>query len=509
MDSTIVLAWLYDVCSSSPLPPLYSPSHNRHNPTSTMPRSPKKKVTPDLVGDPSQLDDDKPQRDNSRDSNQDNDLFTTPRAPVTSVLTTRSRSMLSYSLAQVTAPTSFPHSPTRSSKTSVTGSSYNRSTSPVKQANDLAKLEKPVYVNINISKAELQSRMQQHRSGSGDLLRKIHTILRKGYLPIELRDILDAELIIDDDDDALYAERPPPPAPDTRSLLDSAKLLISTTFKSLFPSSQRNKSKTDEFLPTFLHLQSLISELDTLRKVVSTTKEYTKVIRAEASWNEQVHGRMLELAVLHVPGVGVENITRANIAKEFLPPMSDHQRFSSPGHKLIDYAMVLQPLDTPSPKSGENNDGNKRLPLSRIRSFLDALAYPSFNQSSYAPLCDMPSGIFIETKINSQKSSEAIAQLGVWLSSWYSRVSEFPCSDESTRPASPVLPIIQVASASWDLWFAFDMDSYYEICGPINIASTNELIDAYRLLGVLRILANWMATDFYDWVDHCLKEARV
>ncbi|KAI0406669.1 hypothetical protein F4802DRAFT_557049 [Xylaria palmicola] len=504
MDSRVVLAWLYDVCSSSPLPPLYSVSHNHHNP---MPRSPKKKVTPSLVGDSSRLDDDQPQRDNSGDSNQDNDPFTTPRAPVTSVITTRSRSMLSYSLAQGTAPTSFPRSPTRSSKSSVTGSSCNRSTSPMKQANDLAKLDKPVYVNINISKPELQSKMQQH--GSGDLLKKIHTILRKGYLPIELRDILDAELIIDDDDDTLYAKRPPSPITDTRSWLDSAKLLISTTFKSLLSSSQSDKSKTREFLPTFLHLQSLISELDTLRRIVSTTKEYTKVIRAEASWNEQVHGRMLELAVLHIPGVGVENITRANIAKEFLPPMSDHQKFSSPGSKLIDYAMVLQPLDSPSAGSDRNSDSNKRLALSRIRSFLDMLVYPSFNQSSYAPLCDMPSGIFIETKINSQKSSEAIAQLGIWLSSWYSRVSEFPRSDESKRLASPVLPILQVASASWDLWFAFDMDSYYEICGPINIASTDELIDAYRLLGVLRILANWMATDFYDWVDRCLKEAGV
>ncbi|KAI0811441.1 hypothetical protein GGR55DRAFT_101656 [Xylaria sp. FL0064] len=155
---------------------------------------------------------------------------------------------------------------------------------------------------------------------------------------------------------------------------------------------------------------------------------------------------MLELAVLHEPGVGVENITRANIAKEYLPPLSGHQKFSSPTSKLIDYAMVLQPLVTPSDGGGKEDDNdNKRLPLSRIVKFLNDLDYPSFNQSSYGPLCYMPSGVFIETKINSQKSSEALAQLSVWLSSWYSRVSEFPCSDESERHASPVLPIIEVA----------------------------------------------------------------
>ncbi|RWA11746.1 hypothetical protein EKO27_g3364 [Xylaria grammica] len=416
-------------------------------------------------------------------------------------------SMLSYSLAQVTAPTSFPRSPLRSSKSSATGSSDNRSTSPVKRANDLMKLDKPVYVNFNISRPELQSKMQQH--GSGDLLKRIETILRRGYLPIELRDILDAELMIDDDEEMLYAKRPRSPIPDTRSLLDSSKLLISTAFESLFPSGQSDKSKTHELLPTFLHIQSLILELDSLRKIVSTTNEYTNVIRAKASWDEQVYGRMLELAVLHVPGVSVENITRANIAKEFLPPMSNRPKFSSPSSKGIDYAMVLQPFDSPSARSDKNNDLDKRLTLSRIRSFLGGLAYPSFNQSSYAPLCDMPSGIFIKTEINSQNTSEAIAQLGIWLSSWYSRVSEFPRSDESKRPALPVLPILQATSVSWYLWFAFDMGSYYEICGHISIPSTGELINAYRLLGVLHILANWMATDFYEWVDRCLKEAGV
>ncbi|KAI0811440.1 hypothetical protein GGR55DRAFT_101652 [Xylaria sp. FL0064] len=208
MDSRKMLAWLCDVCSSSPLPPPYSLSHNHHNPTSTMPRSPKKKTTRDQVSDSSRLDDDKPQNDNGGGSDQYNDPFTTPRAPVTSVLTTRSRSVLSNSLAQITAPTSFPRSPTRSSKTSVSSSSYIRSTSPVKQARDLAKLDKPIYLK-RMSIAELGSRMRQHGPASGALFKKINKIRRQGYLPIELRDILDTELELDDDDTP-YATRLPP-----------------------------------------------------------------------------------------------------------------------------------------------------------------------------------------------------------------------------------------------------------------------------------------------------------
>ncbi|KAI0478309.1 hypothetical protein F4859DRAFT_479332 [Xylaria cf. heliscus] len=504
MDSSTVLAWLHDVYSSSSSPPLspYSPEHEYHNQTSTMPRSPKKKVAPDPASDPSQLDNDS-QRDSGDNSNQDGDPFTTPRAPVTSALTTRSRSMQSYSVAQVTSFTSFPRSPTKSTTAS---SSYTRSTSPVKQTDDLVRLDKPVYSYGDISTENLMRKLQQHGPASVDLLIKIKAALRIGYLPIELREILDTEMCLGEHEYALYAKRPPLPVPNI-SMLRDANFLISTTLKSLLPSSQRNNSKTDEFLPDFLHLQSLISELDMLRKIVSTTKDYGDRIRAEASWNEQVHGRMLELAVLHAPGVGVENITRANIAKEFLPPISDHNRFSAPSSKLIDYAMVLQPLDLLRAEIAENISDNKRLSLSRMVSFVDKLDYPSFNQSSYAPLRSMPSGIFIETKINSQKSSEATAQLGIWLASWHNRVSKFPRSDKHKGLPSPVLPVLKVDSSSWRLGFAFDMDSHYEVCGGINIGSTDDLDDAYRLLSVLRVLTNWMATDFYDWVDSCLKEA--
>lgn len=121
----------------------------------------------------------------------------------------------------------------------------------------------------------------------------------------------------------------------------------------------------------------------------------------------------------------------------------------------------------------------------------------------------MPSGIFIETKVGAQKSTEAQAQLGMWLASWYGRVSEFPNIEHSDALPPPVLPILLVDAESWELHFTLDAGSHYDVYGSVAIGSTRRLPDAYRLLAVLRVLAKWMENDFLSWVEWCLQRAGV
>ncbi|KAI1757180.1 hypothetical protein F4782DRAFT_217684 [Xylaria castorea] len=159
--------------------------------------------------------------------------------------------------------------------------------------------------------------------------------------------------------------------------------------------------------------------------------------------------------------------------------------------------MVLKPLKHERPNPN------------RIVRFMDELKFRGFNQSTYYPLRMMPSGVFINAKAD-QKSDEARVQLGLWLASWFGRVSEFPYLGERNDVLPPpVIPILIVESMSWQLWFAFDTPSQYEVCGPVKIGDTYELESAYRLLAVLRISAHWMATGFLEWVDDCLKQAVV
>ncbi|KAF2967985.1 hypothetical protein GQX73_g5575 [Xylaria multiplex] len=525
MDPTVVLAWLTDVCSSAPssieLPPspsslLLPPSRAHYQqkrslrarqneqrrtfnyPTihqgrvARMPprrRSPRKKVTAAAAEEKEPTDE--PLR-LGRISAALEQLDTPANAHAVSTNTTsQSRSLFSHKLSQATfSEPSNTDGP--SLRSAVTGSSRARSLSPIKQANDLVKLDTPVYWR-DISLVELNRRLEDHESAG--LLKSIRGVLRKGYLPLELRHILDPELGLDynDGDDMLYAETPS--APISEAQVRRARFLA-RAMPELSDPQQGEGS-----LSSLVHLQSLLSELEALETIVATTKDYSTVPRAEPSWNENVHSRMLKLAVSHTPNVGVENVTRANIAKDFLPPTSARHVSLPASSKLIDYAMVLKPLPT---LRNEGHESSKKLSLERVVYFVDRLEYPSFNQSSYSPLCHMPSGIFIETKVNTQKSTEAKAQLGMWLASWYGRVSEFP---DISDP--PVLPILLVEAGYWELYFAFDTGSHYDVCGGVSIGSTDSLDEAYRLLAVLRILAKWMETDFLTWVEGCLQRAGV
>ncbi|GAP86802.1 hypothetical protein SAMD00023353_2100730 [Rosellinia necatrix] len=535
MDATIVLAWLTDVVSSLPSPSFGShPSPSLPRPSSraslarrnqhlrktsghlppaaftrddqaakTPPRrrSPRKKVTTAgedeeaaVAEEPLQLG----RMSAALDKIDASVSRPPPSAADFTDTTSRSRSLFSQTLSQATFPapsnTNTDTDGRTSLRTGATGSSRTRSQSPIKQANDLIKLHMPVYWR-DVSLAELSRRLDERKSAN--LLKSINGVLRKGYLPEELREILDSELGLDNSDDMLYSTTPSIPFSDSQ--LRRARYLAGT---GLLPDGDGPELKKS--LSPLIHLQLLLDELETLSAIVATTKEYGDIPRAEASWNERVHGRMLHLALSHTPGVGVENVTRANIAKDFLPPTSARHVSLPAGSKLIDYAMVLKP----SPTFQDEEPDRKTLSLERVVYFVDKLAYPSFNQSSYSPLCNMPSGIFIGTKVNTQKSTEAKAQLGMWLASWYGRVFEFPNIGPDVLPP-PVLPILLVQAGTWELHFAFDAGSHYDVCGCVSIGSTNSLDGVYRLLAVLRILAKWMETDFLRWVEECLQRAGV
>jgi hypothetical protein len=71
-----------------------------------------------------------------------------------------------------------------------------------------------------------------------------------------------------------------------------------------------------------MHRLALVTEFRSLQSIVDNTIKFSVRGRFEAYWNEKVHGPMLDLAVLHASNVAVENITRANIAGQFLPPIA-------------------------------------------------------------------------------------------------------------------------------------------------------------------------------------------
>ncbi|KAH6874266.1 hypothetical protein B0T10DRAFT_541182 [Thelonectria olida] len=330
----------------------------------------------------------------------------------------------------------------RSSVTSCT-----RSTSPVKNPDDLLKLEKPVTWTT-----------PDPRAGLFDDVWRV--IQGEGYLPRELKKILKDELMVSE---SRFTAEDRVPVVDEKEADDASQLFLS-------------------FDAGIASLLALYNELSAIRNIVATTIRFINTSRSEATWNDHIHGPALRLAVSGVPHVGAENITQAAIAKAFIPP--SRGELETLGGKMIDYAPLLRP--------------DRDLAI-RIADFVDGFDGPrSFNQSTHGPLCYEPTGVLIETKVDIRRRAEGKAQLGVWLAAWYGRVAKFapqPSEDASTLVNLPFLPVLLVVCENWELYFAFNRESEIEVCGPLEIGSTVTVDGSYRLLAVLQLLGGWVTSE--------------
>ncbi|KAI3322308.1 hypothetical protein HD806DRAFT_501668 [Xylariaceae sp. AK1471] len=385
-----------------------------------------------------------------------------------------------------------------------------RSTSPVKRPDDLLKLQRPVRWE-RLNKGDLRAWMKSRNALS--LLNKVQASLRKRYIPVQLRQVLEDELDTPDDEDLYYGDD-----------LDNGG-----HSHSRFPEHNRKHRSHRLFWPfvgggsggddddesssrldSIMQLVALESERRELRDIVTSSNQFIEDPHAEPAWNDAVHHPLLKLAVRHSADVAVENVTRANIARSFIPPANGYVQLPLNG-KMIDYALVLRPPgDSGGTAAADDDDDDRNGSLCRrISRFVDQLSPRTFNQSTYSPLCLCPTGVFVETKVELKKHPEGQVQLGIWLASWFLRIELFPPPSPPGQPqgqqrvsAVPsVLPVLIVVADSWELWFASRGEMGFEVCGPLDIGSTKNMEECYRLLAALRVLVSWMSLDFREWVE--------
>lgn len=91
-----------------------------------------------------------------------------------------------------------------------------------------------------------------------------------------------------------------------------------------------------------------------------------------------------------------------------------------------------------------------------------------------------------------------MAQLGLWLASWLGRIAAFP--SVSRREKLPFVPMLLVVRGKWELFLGIGNDDTIDVMGSVKIGDTATLIGAYQLLAGLRLLVEWMAGTFRDWV---------
>ncbi|KAJ9634659.1 hypothetical protein H2199_008944 [Coniosporium tulheliwenetii] len=235
-------------------------------------------------------------------------------------------------------------------------------------------------------------------------------------------------------------------------------------------------------------------ELNEILEIREAASLCTAENLSEAAWNDEVHSRLLRLALRSIPGVRHYNITTARICPELTARHISGDILSS---KLVDYSINILP----------SKDAWKSM-----RDLLGAQPYPlqTINQTRYDGVRFKPCAVSIETKVQSNEQDGKI-QLGMWSSAYFARIRRLQQdrddaaglpSEESGRSASTVtLPLLLANTHNWSLLFARDREDCIEVMGELRVGDTASLHGLYKLLSTLRLLAEWSNSTFREWIE--------
>ncbi|KAK3695721.1 hypothetical protein B0T22DRAFT_488983 [Podospora appendiculata] len=237
------------------------------------------------------------------------------------------------------------------------------------------------------------------------------------------------------------------------------------------------------------------AEFHHIRHLETVARECLALRRSEASWNSKVHEPLLEMALWKHGKV---------ILPVFIPALATGETVEG---KMVDF--VLSPkfatIDNRAGATPQRARRNVAIDAA-IQNKL-AAQWPStgssilgVNHTDYPPLLRAPIAVTIETKIAGASSEEGRLQLGIWTAAWHTRMATLGGGGGRDGPLLPTLSLILTNDHEWTLYFAADRGSKIDILGPRQIGITDTFQGIYRLLAVLRLLANWIEDEFRDWV---------
>ncbi|CAH0019262.1 unnamed protein product [Clonostachys rhizophaga] len=205
-------------------------------------------------------------------------------------------------------------------------------------------------------------------------------------------------------------------------------------------------------------------ELKCVQKIVRNTIECAEENVSEASWNSRVHEYVLDTALEPFGGVVSHwDVTRAPITKSCLPRHSSGLVLEG---KMVDFCICLGGRET-------------------IR----------------APLLYRPIAVSIETKTPNGSDEVAKTQLSVWVTSHFARLRSLSSTSNDAIAVGVTLPLLIVRGGEWSLWFARDTGDVVDLIETILVGNTNSILGCYKVLAMLRHLAEWTKSTLYPWME--------
>lgn len=222
-----------------------------------------------------------------------------------------------------------------------------------------------------------------------------------------------------------------------------------------------------------------------MQKIVRNTIECAEENVSEASWNSHVHEYVLDTALEPFGGIVSHwDVTRAPITKSCLPRHSSGLVLEG---KMVDFCICLGGRET-------TRAVQKRLKL--------APETPFINHTNYQPLLYRPIAVSIETKTpNGSDDEVAKTQLSVWVTGHFARLRSLSSTSNDTIAVGMTLPLLTVRGGEWSLWFARDTGDGIDLIETISVGNTNSILGCYKVLSMLRHLAEWAKSRLYPWME--------
>lgn len=232
-------------------------------------------------------------------------------------------------------------------------------------------------------------------------------------------------------------------------------------------------------IPSDMSRDDLVIQFAALQRIQAESVWSDSKGVAESYWNSRVHDRMLEQAFDFSPGFKVHDIKSARILTELesLNPYGQTLK-----NRMVDYGITV---------------GAPTISEKEVRACLRNSTGPpcdTVNPIDYEAARHEPFPIIIETKSDQGSEKEAVVQVSGWAIAYFDRLKTL-----SRGPVDITLPLIVIMGTSWKLFFACNLDDEIHIIKATHIGDTDKLVGCYKILKILKLLAEWVQTTFVNW----------
>ncbi|KAL8937669.1 MAG: hypothetical protein Q9211_003562 [Gyalolechia sp. 1 TL-2023] len=210
---------------------------------------------------------------------------------------------------------------------------------------------------------------------------------------------------------------------------------------------------------------------------------------AEASWNAEVHARILREALQgrwRSNNVWYRDMTTAKVFdKELLPKVPGISARS----ESVDFAIIVTPQE-----SSLLGDALERKRVS--------MPSQTINQTDAAYVRNKPIAISIEVKRPAGNEDVSIVELQTWVTAHYNILMTLLRANNALGTVGlPVLPLIQVQGHTWNLWIAEYKSAKKQIIihRRISLGSPDTIVGIYQIIASVQRLARWVAEEYQLW----------